>query len=296
MKKSGWVEGLTRSLIQHAAHNAPAQLSERLEEEWLADLAERSGQIARLRFAAGCCWATRVIAFEHCAPKVTAGGSITGSKVMTAYAEHDFSLFSRRSGAFVLIVALHVVVISALANGLGHTVYVAIKKPMTGVVIPEIPKHQDPPPLPTPKDFSPTTVDVPRVDLRFDDLIIAPPVPEVPTTTGGFDLQPAGPAAAPKAVNRIIGGPGRGFPNTEDYYPAGAKRLGQQGIAAIHVCVDGKGLLTAAPTLARTSGYGLLDEGALKLAKAGNGRYRATTEDGQGVSSCYEYGVRFSLK
>jgi hypothetical protein len=51
-------------LIHHAALNAPASLSERLEEEWLADLGARPSALSRLRFALGCCWATRVIARE----------------------------------------------------------------------------------------------------------------------------------------------------------------------------------------------------------------------------------------
>jgi len=38
-----------------------------------------------------------------------------------------------------------------------------------------------------------------------------------------------------------------------------------------YTCVDEKGRLTAAPTVARSSGTASLDEGALKLAKAGSG-------------------------
>jgi hypothetical protein len=33
-----------------------------LKEEWLADLEYRSGPIAQLRLAIGCCWATAIIA------------------------------------------------------------------------------------------------------------------------------------------------------------------------------------------------------------------------------------------
>ena len=63
-ERSGWVDGVVRSLIQRAAHRAPPALSQRLEEEWLADLTARRGVIPRLRFALGCSWATRVIAHE----------------------------------------------------------------------------------------------------------------------------------------------------------------------------------------------------------------------------------------
>ena len=38
-----------------------------------------------------------------------------------------------------------------------------------------------------------------------------------------------------------------------------------------------------------------LGTGALTLAKAGSGRYRPTTDDGQPVTACYSYRVRFKL-
>jgi hypothetical protein len=59
--------------------------------------------------------------------------------------------------------------------------------------------------------------------------------------------------------------------------------------------VDAKGL-TSEPTTVKGSGSARLDEGALKLARAGSGRYRATTEDGQPMNSCYPFGIRFQLR
>jgi TonB family protein len=104
------------------------------------------------------------------------------------------------------------------------------------------------------------------------------------------------PPAPPQAINRVLGGPGRGFPNTDDYYPSVARRMGERGVVAVSVCVDAKGRLTADPTLAQSSGSASLDEGGLKLAKAGSGHYRPTTEDGVPVSSCYVYRIRYDLK
>ncbi len=66
MNKQG--DRLACWLIQRAASKAPASLAERLEEEWLADLAARCSTIARLRLAIGCCWAMKVIAQEFAAP------------------------------------------------------------------------------------------------------------------------------------------------------------------------------------------------------------------------------------
>jgi TonB family protein len=289
---SEWVDEFARSVIQHAARGAPASLSERLEEEWLADFAERDGPLARLRFGVGCCWATRVIAHEYLEPKVAAAGSTTGSKVMTAYAQHDFSFLSRRTTAFVLIIGLHTVIIYGFATGLTHKVFAAISPPIITKML-DIPKVIDRPPelsqQPTftqPKIFiDPTT---PRIDEDKSGL--------QDVTTQVVEVPPPQVAILPaKAVNRVLGGPGKAFPNTEDYYPPTQIRMGTTGIATVQVCTDEKGRLTAAPTLAQTSGSAGLDQGALKLAKAGSGHYRATMEDGRPVSSCYPFRIKFAM-
>jgi hypothetical protein len=56
-----------------------------------------------------------------------------------------------------------------------------------------------------------------------------------------------------------------------------------------------QGRLTGAPELAKTSGIQRIDAAALKLARAGSGHYRPTTEDGAPVNSCYAYRIRFRL-
>jgi TonB family protein len=78
-------------------------------------------------------------------------------------------------------------------------------------------------------------------------------------------------------------------------YPPAPIRMGEKGIAAVRVCVDGNGRLSADPTIARSSGSAMLDEGAVRLAKAGSGHYRATTEDGRPVSSCFPFLIRFDF-
>jgi periplasmic protein TonB len=96
-------------------------------------------------------------------------------------------------------------------------------------------------------------------------------------------------------VVRTAGGPGTGFPHTDDYYPALSRRIGEAGTAIVQVCVDGQGRLTSAPQVTHTSGYARLDQGALNLAQAGSGHYRPATEDGHPVSSCYPYRIKFEL-
>jgi TonB family protein len=97
-------------------------------------------------------------------------------------------------------------------------------------------------------------------------------------------------------VKQLAGGPGAGFPETADFYPSPSIRLSEEGMSIVQVCVDRKGRLTSEPSTVKSSGSARLDEAALKLARAGSGHYRATTEDGKPVNSCYPFGIRFQLK
>ncbi|MDB6091721.1 MAG: hypothetical protein JWN85_4505 [Gammaproteobacteria bacterium] len=289
-----WIDGFACWLIQHAARSAPPLLSERLEEEWLADLEAQRGRMARLRFGLGCCWATRVITNEHCAPKVPATASATGHKVIATYPQHDSSFFSRGATAFLLIVGLHGALIYALTTGLAHRMIEAIPQPIHAVFLQQPRTHNEPPRLQPQPKFSPPRVDeVPKPEIPFD----VPPDPDAIREVAAQPQEPLlPPPTAPKVMNRLLGGPGKGFPNTDAYYPSAARRMGETGIAAVRVCVDDKGRLTADPTLAQSSGSANLDEGGLRLAKAGSGHYRPTTEDGLPVRSCYVFRIKFDLK
>lgn len=227
---------VTHWLIHCAARSAPASLAERLEEEWSADVATRLSTLSRLRFALGCCWATRVIAHEHRVSSVPVTGSTLGAKLMIAHLHNDSKFLVRRSTTLFLVIGLHIALFYALMTGLAFNII----------------KASDP--------------------------------PQPPRST------------PPHVVNRVQGGPGSGFPNLDDYYPSAAKRMEEQGIATVRVCVDSNGRLTADPTTVQTSGSARLDEGALQLAKAGSGHYRATTEDGRAVNSCYAFRIRFELR
>ena len=81
-------------------------------------------------------------------------------------------------------------------------------------------------------------------------------------------------------------------PNLDDYYPAASKRLGEEGIAAVKVCVDDNGRVVSA-TLSRSSGADRLDEAAVKVARV----YKLIppTENGKPVAGCGDLPVRFKL-
>lgn len=282
---------LAHWLIRRAARRAPTELSPRLEEEWLADLAGRQGRWARLRLALGCIWATQIIAHEHAlgCPAPASPAPVRSAEVR---ASRSFCPVGRRLVAVLGIAFLHVSVIYLLASGLMHTT-AAGPDPSTQAVVLEDPHPAAALPPPAPPHLIRAAVEIPEPASRTLD---APGVgaPEAPT-----DASPSPTPADPTAVaplTRIPGGPAAGFPNTQDYYPQAAIRLGERGLATVQVCVDPHGRLTAQPTLAVSSGSGRLDEASLRLATAGSGHYRPTTQNRQPVSACFPLRIRFELR
>ena len=83
------------------------------------------------------------------------------------------------------------------------------------------------------------------------------------------------------------------FGDTEGFYPDASRRLGEEGTAAVHVCVGTNGKQTATPTVIQSSGKTRLDEAAINYAKAQ--RFSPATEDGKAVDGCINFSVKFQL-
>ncbi|MBV9727281.1 MAG: energy transducer TonB [Gammaproteobacteria bacterium] len=273
-------------LIEHAARQAPPALSQRLHEEWLADLAGRRGYVSRLRLALGCWWAAQVIARE-CG---IVGVAAVGSGKAVAYAPHAPQFLSRRTVALLLITCLHLTLIYLLAIGMEHKTVSVPPAPIIYDVKDEPVAHQPPPPPAAPRfatpKFDPVEPQIP-IESSADGSGISGPAPE-------RLRDPGTPASA--EIDRVPGGPGEGFPNTADYYPDSSRRLGEKGVASVQVCVDAGGRLTSDPSILRSSGNSRLDSGALTLARAGSGHYRPTLENGRAVSSCFPFRIRFEFR
>jgi TonB family protein len=289
---SGWMDGLGQRLVRHAARRAPQALSQRLQEEWLADWEARASATSRLRFALGCCWATRVIALEFKPSGVPVASPAVAGKLMSALSPHDAGYFSGRSGTFFIVLSLHALLFYGLISTVSH-IHITAVEPLQNRPVSA--------PLPQPLSFQlpeprPTDVQlhVPPIDKSFwrePD----PPI-DVTTKTDPDPLLPFVPPLPPQAVKQVLGGPGVGFPNTDDFYPPQSRRQDEQGVGTVKVCVDANGRLTGDPSMLQGTGSPRLDDGALKLARAGSGHYRATTENGRPVNSCYAFRVRFQLK
>jgi TonB family protein len=249
--------------------------------------------MSRLRLAIGCCWATQVIAFDYQPASVPVASSVIAVRPMNAYAEHDSGYFSRRSSTFFLVVFLHAVLFYGVVTTLSRIQGSANPPPLQNGPL-ENPHPQTlPPPIPRPQ-MNDMRIDAPRPEF---DLPQEPdPNRDVTTEIVREPTLSQPQVSPPHVAKQVQGGPGLGFPNPDDFYPVLARHLEEQGVATVRVCVDANGRLTADPTTLQGTGSPRLDEGALKLARAGSGHYRASTEDGQPVASCYPFRIRFQLK
>lgn len=82
--------------------------------------------------------------------------------------------------------------------------------------------------------------------------------------------------------------------NPDDYYPAAARRRGEQGAPIVKVCVGPTGKLLREPEITDSSGYPELDAAVIRAAKAT--RYRAGTRNGAALpESCITFKIKFTL-
>jgi TonB family protein len=213
-----------------------------------------------------------------------------GSGYLLGHASHGLPRVSRRTLTFLLVACLHAAVFYGLLIG-ATTFTKLIPTPLVARAI-NLPRHEVLPPLPGPQ-MTTTTIQIPRT---IDEFRIEPG-PEGAAAVTAVDSVGAGsPPSVPHLVNRLQGGPGVGFPSTNDFYPSISIYREEEGAATIEACVDATGRLTSEPKIIESARSSRLDDAALRLAKAGSGHYRATTEDGQPVNSCYAFRVRFSLR
>jgi len=117
------VSKIARGLIRSAAGCVPEPLSERLREEWTADLAAQRGALSRLRFAVGCFRAARVIAQENPAPATPVPhGSVHGAHAhFIRFPKESSPVLMSGTTTFVLILSLNAAVLYGLVLGLSHS-------------------------------------------------------------------------------------------------------------------------------------------------------------------------------
>jgi periplasmic protein TonB len=214
---------------------------------------------------------------------------------MAAYAQHDSTFFSRRAIAFVAIVLLHILLIYGLASGLAHRVIEAVAPPIQTDIVQEVQKRDEPPPPPPPKLERPP-VEVPPPDVAINLPTESNSTAITDVTNKHVEAAPPPPPPPPKPAQIVKASMGKGFPDPDSFYPPASQRLEEQGTALVEACIGAQGTLVAEPSIAHTSGKSRLDEAALKVARAGSGRYRPGTEDGKPMAkSCFQFNVKFVI-
>jgi protein TonB len=206
---------------------------------------------------------------------------------MASYA-YDQGRNPRRTAVLIGILIFHVIVIYAFANGLAQSLVAFVAPPLDTTLVEEKKVKEEPPPPPPPElERPPVQIVAPEINISLTPDTPPPPIQQVTTQAVITPPAPPRPPAASTALGRVSG------PSTEDYYPSSAKSAEQEGRPVIKVCVAVNGKLDSAE-VATTSGFPLLDEAAVRLAKAS--RWKAATQEGKPVSTCGNLPIRFELK
>ena len=208
---------------------------------------------------------------------------------MSAYV-HDTQYFTRRTAVLIAIIALHILILYALATGLMQKAVKLVEPPLKTQIVRQVHKHLPPPP--PPPQLVQQQVQVPPPLIQ-----IAVPAAQshAITVVKHVVRAPPAPPPAPAPVVYTPLGRGRDFPNTQNYYPQSAQQLGEQGTATVHICVGPNGRLSSRPQLVRTSGSGILDRAALRYARATSGHWVPEKRNGVPINFCGNLPIKFRL-
>lgn len=204
------------------------------------------------------------------------------------------SLSPKRLAAIAGVVLVHVALIIGLKNGLSRHVMDLIREPLDVKIIEEeITIDKAPPPPPVNIDVPPPFVPPPEVQINLPPPPVSTAIQAVTNTQPVIQPPTPLPPGPPKYTKVVRAKIGR-FPNSDDFYPPSAKRMGREGITTVRVCVGPNGRLSEVPAVTESSGDKTLDEGAVKYAQAG--RYVAGTNDGVPTTDCFPFRIKFELK
>ena len=185
--------------------------------------------------------------------------------------------------AFAAIVAVHVFIAWAFITGFGQSMVQKAQAILETTIIKQDEVEDKPPPPPKPdlERPPPPSVPVPIINVT------------VPIDTPAVVVSKAPPPVArPAAVVaatpiKTVRMPSCG----EDYYPAQALRLNQQGSVVIKLCIGANNKIDGPVEVVTSSGFPLLDEAAGKCVGAGS--YKAGVVNGAPARTCKEMKVTF---
>lgn len=196
---------------------------------------------------------------------------------------------SKRTIVGLAILGLHLLIGWAFVTGFVNKIANNIAKDVQVSLIKEQEVKEAPPPPPKPRLDLPPPVSVPTPIVNINIPIEAPAI----VTTNRPPPPPAPPVvqrAIPGTPIQILRQPDCG----EDFYPAQAKRLEQEGTVVIKYCVGPTNKLEGAIEVVTSSGFPLLDEAAGKCMA--QGRFKAGTSEGKPTLSCKNIRVTYKLR
>jgi periplasmic protein TonB len=157
----------------------------------------------------------------------------------------------RRGGTGLVILALHALVIYAIAISLGVVKPPEFAQEMTATIV-DAPQTEEVKPVEVKPELAELTPDVPMPET-IPEIPVEVPVEAPPVTENTLATSPE---SAPEVQNLAVS------KRVEPVYPPASRRLGEQGTAMFRVLVDERGRPSEVQTV-RSSGYPRLDQAAL---------------------------------
>jgi periplasmic protein TonB len=190
----------------------------------------------------------------------------------------------RRAGLFVVVAALHVLIIYGLMVATGVVSQPAFVAPIEAVFIPEATQTEPEPEIKIKPDIEqPVAVDEPVPEVQFEEAVTPPsdiPVPASATAIAGSQQQGA-PAQDLKTANRV-----------DPTYPPASRRAGEQGTVRLKVLVDTSGKASNV-AVTQSSGFPRLDQAAMEAVR--KWRFVAATDGSNKIQAYTQVAVTFKL-
>jgi protein TonB len=212
---------------------------------------------------------------------------------MGVYTHSDGNWLTRRGAFLVALILFHLVLFWALKSGFAVKFIESITEPIKVDIVNEVKDEEPPPPPPPPKmEMPPVQIPPPVVDITIQQDVSTTALTNV-TDKPPPPAPPPPVVRAPVVRTQLKLNPKSSQPNVDDYYPETSRRLEEEGLTKVKVCVGTNGRVKNAE-VDESSSFARLDEAAIKVAKLL--RFTPPTEDGKPLDdACGTVPIRFQL-
>jgi protein TonB len=212
---------------------------------------------------------------------------------MGVYTHSDGNWLTRRGAFLVALILFHLVLFWALKSGFAVKFIESITEPIKVDIVNEVKDEEPPPPPPPPKmEMPPVQIPPPVVDITIQQDVSTTALTNV-TDKPPPPAPPPPVVRAPVVRTQLKLNPKSSQPNVDDYYPETSRRLEEEGLTKVKVCVGTNGRVKNAE-VDESSTFSRLDEAAIKVAKLL--RFTPPTEDGKPLDdACGTVPIRFQL-